>query len=72
MSLCIGFIARPPASNSLCTTLPARPCPPIPAADWRQDLMSLCIAMPFMTACTLYSECKVRMRGGLWVGGWVS
>ena len=29
-------------------------------ADWQLDLTSLCLAMPFMTSCTMWAECQVR------------
>ncbi|KAI7839138.1 hypothetical protein COHA_007141 [Chlorella ohadii] len=27
-------------------------------ADWQLDLTSLCLAMPFMTSCTMWAECQ--------------
>lgn len=39
--------------------LGAAPSPAPAPTDWQSDLASLCIAMPFMTSCTMWPECQV-------------
>lgn len=46
-------LLRPPAAHSTAyASLPR-------AADWEEDLALLCDAMPYMPACSLWTQCQV-------------
>ena len=52
----LPLLRTPTAHPTACASLP-------PAADWEEDLALLCDAMPYMPACSLWTQCQVGGRG---------